>query len=235
MLVVATELPAPGFWNGSDPATVHEGFEWGLADALAKELHLTLSVRAVPFADLTAGRLGDADIALAQISITTERREHIDLSDPYLASSPAILARAGTDDITDLATAKDRHWVVIRGTTEEQYLHDTVRPDVDPLVVDTQDAAVQAVLSTAADTALLDLPSALVVARDQPGLRVPARFDHDEDLAVLLPKDSSNTPVINRALRALIASGTIDDLRNRWLDAAFASDPDTIPVIRART
>jgi polar amino acid transport system substrate-binding protein len=239
VLVVATELPAPGFWDSADPSTVHGGFEWALADALAKELHLTLSVRAVPFDEITAGHLGDADMAIAQVSITAERRDHVDLSIPYLLSSPAALVRdvEGEPDIeiADLATAKEKRWVVQRGTTDEQYLHDIIRPDDDPVVVATQDEAVQVVASGSADAALLDLPSALVIAHDRPGLRVPARFDRDEDLAAVLPKGSSNTQVVDRALRALIADGTVDELRRRWLDPAFATDPDSIPVIRART
>lgn len=234
-LVVATELPAPGFWDGTDATTVHEGFEWGLAQALADELHLTLSIRAVPFADVIAGHLGDADLALAQVTITDARRERIDLSTPYFTSSPAVLARAGGKDITDLATAKDERWVVVLGTTDEAYVHATIRPDEEPVVVATQAEAVQAVLAGTADAALLDLPSALVVAHQHPELRVAARFDHDEDLAAVLPKDSDNTLVVDRALRALIADGTVDALRHRWLDPAFAVDPDTVPVIRART
>src|SRR4051794_6706481 len=56
-LTVATELPAPGFWDGDDPTTVHGGFEWAVADALSNELGLELAVVQVPFGDIVAGRL----------------------------------------------------------------------------------------------------------------------------------------------------------------------------------
>jgi polar amino acid transport system substrate-binding protein len=237
VLVVATELPAPGFWDGVDPTTVHGGFEWALADALAKELHLSLSIRAVPFEAITSGQLDGADMALAQVTITADRRDRVDLSVPYLLSSPAALVRdqeGDDDDITDLATAKERRWVVQHGTTDEEYLDDVIRPDDEPVVVETLQEVVRVVESGTADAALLDLPSALVIAHDRPGLRVPARFGRDEDLAAVLPKDSPNTQAVDRALRALIADGTVDDLRARWLDPVFADRPDSIPVIRAR-
>ena len=69
-LVVATDLPAIGFWDGADPAAVHGGFEWGIADALASQLDLQLEVRQVPFGDIVRGALGGADIALSQVSVT---------------------------------------------------------------------------------------------------------------------------------------------------------------------
>jgi polar amino acid transport system substrate-binding protein len=168
-------------------------------------------------------------------TITAARRERVDLSTPYFTSSPAVLTRAEEEDITDLATAKDKRWAVMLGTTDEDYIHDTIRPDTEPVVVATQDEAVQAVETGTVDAALLDFPSALVVAHMHPGLRVAARFAHDEDLAAVLPKDSDNTTVVDRALHALIADGTVDDLRHKWLDPVFAVDPDTVPVIRARS
>lgn len=232
LLVVGTDLPAPGFWEGSDPSSIRGGFEWALADALAEELGLTLAVRDVPFSDITRGALGDSDLALAQVSPTPERRERVDFSIAYLTSAPAILTAAGAPDVRDLATAKEQRWVVEAGTTGAEYLTDVVDPDRAPLVVGGQLAAVQAVLAGTVDAALLDLPSALAIAHDERGLTVPARFDEAEDLAIVLPKGSGNTDTINRALRLLMADGTIDSLRERWLDPIFSADLETVPVIR---
>ena len=117
-LTVATELPAPGFWEGTDPATVDGGFEWGLADALARELGRHLTVQALPFAEIVAGRLGTADLALAQVSATDERRRVAELTAPYLESAPAVLAGSGAQtDLVDLATARHRRWAPGMPTT----------------------------------------------------------------------------------------------------------------------
>src|SRR4051794_22176498 len=233
-LTVATELPVPGFWDGDDAATVHGGFEWGLAEALAKELGLEVKVLAVPFTDIVAGRLHGADLALAQVSATKERGEVAELTVPYYQTSPAALARPDTeDDLADLATAQEQLWAVQKGTTLEDYLHDVVRPDPPPLVLGSTDAVVQAVVDGKADVALLDLPTALTVATKE-HLSVPARFGHVEEVVGVLPAGSDNLQAIDQQLQKLIVHGTVDDLATKWLDPVFVMKPDDVPDIIAQ-
>jgi polar amino acid transport system substrate-binding protein len=232
-VVVATSLPSPGFWEGDDVATLDGGFEWGLARALADELRLRVSFRDVPFPDIVTGELHGADVALAQVSITDEREDRVKFSVAYFDSAPAVLAPSDADDIHDLATARDRSWVVERGTTEQAFVDDVIRPDESVVAVDGEGEAVDTVLSGEADAALLDLPAALVIAARVPDLQVHARFDDPERYGVVLPEDSPdiNRRAIDKALRGLLADGTVDDLADRWLRPVLASDPDDIPVI----
>jgi polar amino acid transport system substrate-binding protein len=234
-LTVATELPAPGFWDGNDPTTVNGGFEWALAGALAHELGVRLVIENVPFADIAAGKLGDADLALAQISATDERRARAELTVPYDDTSPTAVARPGTeDDLDDVATAQDKQWVVQGATTLDSFLTDVVRPDAAPLVVQTTDDVVSAVRDGRADVGLLDLPTALAVAAGG-DVTVPARFDHVESIVGMLPQGSDNFDAIDSALRRLIADGTVANLRARWLEADFTIDPNDIDVIRTHS
>ena len=114
------------FWEGDDVSTLAGGFEWGLARALADELGLRVSFRDVPFPDIVTGELHGADVALAQVSITDEREDRVEFSVTYFDSAPAVLAPRDADDIHDLATARDRSWVVERATTEEAFVGDVV-------------------------------------------------------------------------------------------------------------
>jgi polar amino acid transport system substrate-binding protein len=232
-VVVATSLPSPGFWEGNDVDTLDGGFEWGLARALADELGLRASFRDVPFADIVTGELHGADVALAQVSVTDEREHRVEFSVTYFESAPAVLAPGHADDIHDLATARNRSWVVERATTEQSFVDDVIRPDRSVAVVDGEAEAVDAVLSGDADAALLDLPAALVIAAQVPDLEVHARFDDPERYGIVLPEDSPdmNRRAVDKALRGLLADGTVDDLADRWLQPVFAADPDDIPVI----
>jgi polar amino acid transport system substrate-binding protein len=236
-VVVATSLPSPGFWEGDDVSTLDGGFEWGLARALADELGLRVSFRDVPFPAIVTGELHGADVALAQVSITDEREDRVEFSVTYFDSAPAVLAPSDADDIHDLATARDRSWVVERATTEEAFVGDVIRPDKPVVTVDDEAEAVDAVMAGDADAVLLDLPAALVIAAQVPGLEVDARFDDPERYAVVLPEGSPdiNRRAIDKVLRGLLADGTVDDLADRWLQPVFASDPDDIPVIETET
>jgi len=57
-----------GVLGRDDPASIHGGFEWGLAEALADQLGLDLTVGEAPVTDIVATWLHSADIALAEVS-----------------------------------------------------------------------------------------------------------------------------------------------------------------------
>ena len=232
VLVVAADLPVPGFWEGDDPTTVDAGYEWGLAEALADRFDLRLDVIDRPFDRIVRGDLGSADVGIAQVSITEARREDVDFSISYFASSPTVVTRADDlDDLVDLATAQEQEWAVQRGTTEADLIVDVVRPDDEPVYADDETAATRLVADGAADAALIDLPTALVIVGQEPDLAVRSRFDEEEHYGVVLPRDSDNTRVLDQAIRTLRADETLLHLRERWLDPVFAEDPDSIPVI----
>ena len=81
-----------------------------------------MSFRDVPFPDIITGDLHGADVALAQVTITDEREHRVKFSVTYFDSAPAVLAPSDAGDIHELATARDRSWVVERDTTEQSFV-----------------------------------------------------------------------------------------------------------------
>lgn len=237
VLVVAAALPAPGFWEGDDPTTVDGGYEWDLATRLADRLGLELEIVDVPFADIAAGELDGADIAMAQISITDGRAEVVDFSEPYYTTDAGVLALADTE-ITDLKAAREATWVVVEGTTHADVVADEIRPDADVLVVADEIEATAALLDGSAEAALIDLPTALVLAEGDDALAVIAKVATEEQYGVALPLSGPdhvrNRQAVDAALRAFDADGTLSDLADRWLAPRFAADPADIPLIRIR-
>jgi polar amino acid transport system substrate-binding protein len=79
-----------------------------------------------------------------------------------------------------------------------------------------------------ADALLLDLPVALGLARAEAGrFHVLGQLDGDEGLAAALPEGSPNREIVDSAIRALRADGTIDRLVSRWLGESI----DDVPLI----
>src|SRR3954452_22730532 len=73
-LTVETTLPAPGWWNGTTPESIKDGYEYCMAAELANMAGLSkLVIKNVSFDQLVAGHTSDYDIALAEITITAER------------------------------------------------------------------------------------------------------------------------------------------------------------------
>jgi polar amino acid transport system substrate-binding protein len=224
VLTVATAfLPAPGFWEGRPPT---RGFEATLALALAHRLGLgRVRVVQVPFASITGGNLGGADLALSQLTPTKEREHHLDFTTPYLTAPPGVLARIDVNAI-DVHGLKGLHWVVSRTSTLTPILMHTIRPNEQPVVTEDRSQALKVLRRGGADALLLDLPVALGLARDQPGrFHVLGQLSGGEGLAVALPKGSSNAEIVDSDIRALTANGTIGKLESRWLGKSAADVP----------
>lgn len=216
VLTVATSfLPEPGFWSGPG---AKDGFEAGLALALAHKLGLArVKIVQLPFASVTTGRLGPADIGISQVTPTAQREKTADFSTPYLTAPPGVLAIRGVQ-ASDLKGLRGLRWVIARVSTLTPIVVNTVRPSMKPVVVEDRSGALKVLRAGRADALLLDLPVALGLARADPGqFQVLGQLSGGESLAAVLPKGSPNLDIVDSAIRALSADGTISDLASKWL------------------
>jgi polar amino acid transport system substrate-binding protein len=234
VLTVATELPAPGFWDGGGPDgrdvdRLTGGFEHDLAEELADRLGLDrVEVVDVAFDRLVAGRARGFDVALAQVSITRDRQDHVDFSTPYLTTPVGVGGRAGLD-VPDLAEARTLRWGVARATTELDVLDDLVRPHDEPTVYRTADAALEAASRGEVDAVAADW-FAVLAAATADRLDLVAQITAPQHYGVVLPKGSDDVEAIDSALRELEADRTLPRLRDRLYDR-FDVDPDDVPTI----
>ena len=233
-LTIATaQVPDPGFWSGTAQHPTG-GFEYELARALAARFGLARTkVIVVPFAQLVAGDLGGADLALSDITVTAARSEHVSFSSPYLIAPPAILVRPGTH-VSDVHGAQALQWAVQAGTTLQGALQETIEPASAPLVFPHQREALLALRVGRANAVMLDLPVALAYARESPHTyAVAAQLPSEAALAAALPKGSGNVEAVDSAMRALSADGTIARLGSEWLHTEVTEGAEElVPALR---
>jgi ABC-type amino acid transport substrate-binding protein len=233
VLTVATALiPTTGFWDGTSEH-VTGGFEYELARDFARRFGLhSVHVEIEPFQRIVSGHLDGADLALALISPTAERKQHLDFSDAYLDAAPTVVARTGTE-IPDLAAAQQMRWGALRGSTFDGIISHLIAPD-DPIRLFSHDAQIEAALEDGAiDAAVFDMPYAVAIARGSGGrLRATAQLPVDESIAAALPRGSSNVQAVNSAIHAFTADGTIDALTRRWVGTSAADAENSIPLLR---
>jgi ABC-type amino acid transport substrate-binding protein len=228
VLTVATAvLPAPGFWQGTPPTS--GGIEAGLARALAARFGLaSVKVIQVPFAQITAGHLHGADVAISQLTPTKARQNVLAFTTPYLTSPPGVLALANVN-ASDVKSLRELEWVVSTTSSLTPILDSQVRPIDPPVVTTDRTAALRVLRSGGAEALLLDLPVALGLAQADPlRLHVVAQPSGGEGLAVALPKGSPNEQIVDSAIRAFLADGVIDKLTSRWL----GGNEDNVPLVR---
>ncbi len=231
--VATAQIPDPGLWSGTAEHPTG-GFEYGLARALAARFGLAkIKVTIVPFAQLVAGDLGGADLALSDITVTPERANDVDFSTPYLAAPPSILVRPGTE-VDDVNSARNLRWAVEAGTTLQTALEETIRPYSAPLIRHHEREALAALRGGRVAAVMLDLPVALAYARQSPKTyAVAAQLPSEDVLAAALPKGSENLEAVDSAIRAFNADGTIERLGRKWLDTELEEGhSEQVPALR---
>jgi polar amino acid transport system substrate-binding protein len=227
-LTVVTNLPAPGFWNGDDPAAITGGYEYDIALALQEGLGLSeLKVVQVSFDQLVAGQVGDFDVALSQVTITDERKQVVDFTEPYFASDQGVLVMAGTE-VASVEDAKALQWGVQSGTTGADYLAETLQPEQEAQVFQDLAAGFAALEAGQVDAFMMDTAIVLGRASESGGTQeVAAQFKTGEQYGGILPKGSENADAINTILEELEADGSLSDFATEWL----GGDPSAIPVL----
>lgn len=231
LTVVTQPLPTAGFWEGTARRPTG-GFSYGMARDLADRLGLRrLVIRERPFSEIVAGKLGDADLALALITPTDGRREHLDFSDPFIQASPALVTRKGTS-VPDVETAKGLRFALPKNTTFVDLVAELIHPDEKPLTYENRQDMIAAVLDGRADVTVFDMPAAVALVDDEPELEIASKFDGTEPIAAALPKGSDNTEAVSSQLRAMGSDGTIDALARRWLGESLTDSENDAPLLR---
>jgi polar amino acid transport system substrate-binding protein len=227
-LTVVTSLPAPGFWNGDDPSAITGGYEYEIAKALQERLGMgDLEIVNVSFDQLVAGQVGDFDVALSQVTITDERKQVVDFTEPYFESDQGVIVMAGTN-VDTVDEAKALQWGVQSGTTGADYLTNTLKPEKEPQVFQALDVGFAALEAGQVDAFMMDTAIVLAQASESNGAEeVAAQFKTGEEYGGILPKGSTNADAINSVLTELKDDGSLSDFAKQWL----GGDPSAVPVL----
>src|SRR4051795_4369720 len=228
-LTVETTLPAPGWWNGTTPESIKDGYEYCMAAELANMAGLSkLVIKNVSFDQLVAGRTNDFDLALAEISITDERKKVVDFSTPYFDSNIGVLVQKGADVTEDNITSKT--CAAYAGTTSVDFLKNDLHCASTKTYPDSP-TLYQGLLSGQVDADFLDTAIVLAEAK-QTGdkLEVVGQYETGEKYGAIYPKGSANEDALDQGIQTLIDDKTLDALSSTYLGPAFGGDPSAVPV-----
>jgi len=190
------------------------GFDVDLAEEIATRLGLTVEwVRAefdTIFTTVAAG--GQFDMVAAASTITEERQEVVDFSDPYYNSRQSLAVNTTeTPDIASTADIGEGHTVGVQsGTTGADWAEENLVPQGAELK--TFQAAPDALrdLEAGGITAVVnDEPSTADIITDLQGVEIVEPIDTNERYGFALSKDNAElTEAVNGALAEIIADGT---------------------------
>ena len=170
---------------------------------------------------LDAVRVGVCDAAVSAVTITPERAEQVDFSQPYLEVGQSLVVRSEQGTVASLADLSPRTVGVQAGTTGERFVEANRPAGLRILDYPSTEDQFAALRSGQVTGIVLDSPVADVAVADDPGLRVAVGFDTDEQYGIAVARDDAETlAVIERGLEQARADGTLDGLRQRYLGPA---------------
>ena len=217
-LTMATNAAFPPYEMTTD-AGAFEGIDIDTAQAIADKLGLELQIDDMDFdAALLSVQQGKADIAMAGVTVTDERKNVMDFSDSYATGIQSIIVPEGSD----IASPDDLAGKMIgtqRGTTGYIYCSDDFG---DNAVVAYDDGltAVQALNNGQVDAVVIDNAPAKEFVAANPGLVLLDTSYAEEDYAIGMAKgNTALEDAVNAALEELKADGTLQSIVDKYITA----------------
>ncbi len=221
-LVVATEAAFPPF-ELVDPGTNQiVGFDVDIAKEIADAMGVELEMRNMGFqAIFTAVNQGTVDMGISAMTITAEREELVDFSQPYFFSNLTILALASAaiDDPNDLDGLKIS---LQEGTTSDFWVEDVLIGEmgINPSEIRKTVAftdAVQLTVSGETDATIIDEPAAQAFVDADPNLKIAYLIATNEAFGVAVPPgETVLLGIVNQVIQSLRDTGKYDDIVADW-------------------
>jgi polar amino acid transport system substrate-binding protein len=215
-LLVGTDTPFPPFEIGKPPDIT--GYDIEVVNAIAENLGLTVTYQDTSFDTIFRDTAqGKFDMAVAASTITPERSQTVDFSDPYYQANQSLVVAADSDTATidDLGGqtvgAQD-------GTTGEEYANDETPASQVRGFPEGPDA-INALRAGQVDAVIIDQPVAVDAVESLGGgdIKIAQEIVTSELYGIpFAPDNDALREAVNGALQELKDNGTIADLYQQY-------------------
>ena len=170
---------------------------------------------------IPALQAGQLDVAIAGMSITDERKEIVDFSDPYFEAGISLVVAEDNSEIASLDDLEGKTVAVKSGTTGAQFARDN-QDEYGYEITQFEDSPsmFQEVSNGNADVLLEDYPViAYAIAESGLALKIAGeRLTGDNyGIAVLKGENADLLEKINAGLQELRDSGEYDEILNEYI------------------
>ncbi len=215
-LVMATNAAFPPYEYVEGKEIV--GIDAEIAKLIADDLGKELIIEDMAFDSIIAAvQSGKADIAMAGMTVTEDRKQNINFSDPYTEAAQVIVVKndsdvAKPDDLTgktigvQIGTTGDIYAEDIEGATIERY--------------SKYFEAINALTQDKIQAVIVDREPGKVFVSENPDLKMIDEEFTVEQYAIGVAKDNTKLlDDINASLKKLQESGKIDEIINKYIKA----------------
>ncbi|MCI6858268.1 MAG: ABC transporter substrate-binding protein [Eubacterium sp.] len=215
VLTMATNayFPPYEYYEGSDIV----GIDAEIAKAIADKLGLKLEIQDMEFNSIiTAVQSGKADMGLAGMTVTDERKQSVNFSDTYATGIQSVIVKEDSD-IGKIDDLNGKKIGVQLSTTGDIYAKDDFGADNVEEYSNGNDA-VLALTSGKIDAVIIDNQPAKSFVESTKGLKLLDTDYVQEDYAACLSKDNEELlDAVNGALKELKDDGTIQQILDKYI------------------
>lgn len=207
------------------------GFDIDLAKELGEKLGVEVKFISSAWDGIFTGlQVGQYDVIISSVSMTTARLETMDFSKPYLANGQVIVVKPGDDSIKSNDDLAGKKVGVQLGTTaDDAVVKQLETVDFEVVKYDEIIATFNAMKINAIDCIVVDLAVAMDYVAKEPGeFEISSAKLTNEPIAVAIQKgNSALKTAIDKALDELLADGTLAAISVEHLGIDLTSDIDT--------
>ena len=219
-LTVVAELGFAPFEYMDEKTGEPVGFDVDVINAVAEKMGLTASYLPNQKFDTLVPIIkqgGKADVSIAAITITDERMESVDFSEPYLDSNQAIVVAKGSSETEETLNDASKQVVCQGGTTGDEWIGENL-PDAVRVPVDDVTAALTGVQTGLYQAMVVDLPVAsYMLSQSFSDLEIVKEIPTGEQYGIAVSKDNPElTQAVNKALEDMKSDGTMKQIETKW-------------------
>ena len=192
------------------------GIDAEIAEAICGKLGYKLVIDDMDFdAIITAVTSGKADFGMAGMTITDERKQSVDFTDPYTNAVQVIIVNEKDSVVAKADDLAGKTIGVQMGTTGDIYVSDVEGAKVERFNKGAD--AVLALTQGKVDAVVIDNQPAKAFVAQNPGTKSLDDPFENEEYAICLKKGSELTAKFNDALKELKTDGTIDTIIKKYI------------------
>ena len=221
ILLVGSDIPYPPFEYREGGTEV--GFDIDLAKEIASRLGLEVEIVDTDFGTIfTQLSTGRFDVVIAASTITPEREEQVNFSDPYYNAQQSLTVQAGSDITTVEGLQPGTVIGVQKRTTGEAWAMENVPEGVEIRSFPEGPDGYTALEAGVVDGVINDEPVAIAQVASRQGLELVQVIPTGESYGIAVnPENEPLLAAVNAALQAIIDDGTYDTI--------YANYPDLPP------
>ena len=203
------------------------GFDMDILREVAKRAGFDINLRTMDFNGIIpAVQTGNADLAIAGITITDEREKIVDFSDPYYDSGLRILVAASNDKVDELSDLEGMSIGTKIGSTSYDYLQKNLGDSAEIKPYPGSADMYLALMGGSVDAVFYDAPNVGYFAKTQGEGRakVVGPLYEGQQYGIAFTAGSQWLEPTNKALAAMKKDGTYDEIYTKWFGEAPNQD-----------